>query len=194
MSPRGVTIPEVRQQLFDAAEQILLREGPSGLTSRAITREAGVATGLLHNHFGDLDSFLAALFVDRAQTATKGLQGLSARVGTATVVDNLMAAIETLFAGNLLALTGLALARPSLVPRLSEALGEGTLELDAGERVFAAYLEAEQRLGRVRPGADTVSLALALVGAAHQLLMTRGPHAPDLRERMRRVTTALMDR
>jgi AcrR family transcriptional regulator len=193
MSPRGVTIPEVRQQLFDAAEQILLREGPSGLTSRAITREAGVAAGLLHNHFGDLDRFLTALFVDRAQTAAKGLQDLSARAGTATVVDNLMAAIETLFAGNLLALTGLVLARPSLVPRLSEALGEGTLELDAGERVFAAYLEAEQRLGRVAPEADTGSLALALVGAAHQLLLTRGPHAPDLRERMRRVTRALMD-
>ncbi|WP_433436540.1 TetR family transcriptional regulator [Nonomuraea sp. CA-141351] len=194
MSPRGVTIPEVRQQLFDAAEQVLLREGPSGLTGRAITREAGVATGLLHNHFGDLDSFLAALFVDRAQTATRRLQDLPTRAGTATVADNLMAALEMLFAGNLLALAGLALARPSIVPRLGEALGEGTLELDAGERLFATYLEAEQRLGRIPADADTASLALALVGAAHQLLLTRGPHAPDLRERMRCVVTALIER
>ncbi|MDX3104672.1 TetR/AcrR family transcriptional regulator [Nonomuraea angiospora] len=193
MSPRGVTIPGVRQQLFDAAEQVLLREGPSGLTGRAITREAGVATGLLHNHFGDLDGFLAALLVDRAQTATRSMQDLPDRAGTATVADNLMAGIEALSAGNLLALAGLALARPSIVPRLGEALGKGTLELDTSERSFTAYLEAEQRLGRIPPDADTASLALALVGATHQLLLTRGPHTPDLRERMRRVISALIE-
>ncbi|MEV4399891.1 TetR family transcriptional regulator [Nonomuraea sp. NPDC049607] len=193
MSPRGVTIPQVRQQLFDAAEQVLLREGPSGLTGRAITREAGVATGLLHNHFGDLDAFLAALFVDRARAATDSMGDLPARAGTATVVDNLMAAIETLLTGNLMALAGLVLARPSLVTRLGEALDDGTLELDAAERLFTAYLDAERRLGRLTSDADTASLALALVGAVHQLLLTRGPHAPDLRERLRRLATTLID-
>ncbi|WP_433509728.1 TetR family transcriptional regulator [Nonomuraea sp. CA-143628] len=192
MSPRGVTIPEVRQQLFDAAERILLREGPSGLTSRAITREAGVAAGLLHNHFGDLDSFLAALFVDRARTATVRLRGLATQAGSGAVVDNVMVTIEPLFAGNLLALGGLALARPSIVSKLGEAHSEGALELDASERVIADYLAAEQQLGRVPLGADTASIALALVGAAHQLLLTRGPHAPDLRERIRRVADALL--
>ncbi|MCA2222498.1 TetR/AcrR family transcriptional regulator [Nonomuraea aurantiaca] len=194
MSPRGVTIPEVRQQLFDAAEQILLREGPAGLTSRAITREAGVAAGLLHNHFGDLDSFLAALFVDRARAATLHLRELPDQAGSGTVVDNVMTTIEPLLAGHLLALAGLALARPSLVSRLGEAHGEGALELDANERVIADYLAAEQRLGRVPAGTDTASIALALVGAAHQLLLTRGPHAPDLRERIRRVAEALLTR
>ncbi|NUW39434.1 TetR/AcrR family transcriptional regulator [Nonomuraea rhodomycinica] len=192
MSPRGVTIPEVRQQLFDAAERVLLREGPSGLTGRAITREAGVATGLLHNHFGDLDGFLAALLIDRARAAARRLDDLPTRAGAATVADNLMAGVEALSAGNLLALAGLALARPSLVPRLGEAFGEGAVELDASERTFTAYLEAEQRLGRVPPGADAASLALALVGATHQFLLTRGPQAPELRERMRRVIRALI--
>ncbi|MFG1697206.1 TetR/AcrR family transcriptional regulator [Nonomuraea sp. NPDC049309] len=191
MSPRGVTIPEVRQQLFDAAEQVLLRQGPSALTSRAITREAGVAAGLLHNHFGDLDNFLAELFLDRAKAATERFRDLPARAGSGTVVDNVMACIDSLFAGNLLALAGLALVRPSIVARLSQAHGTEALELDASERVLADYLEAEQRLGRVPAGADTGSMALALVGAAHQLLLTRGPQAPDLRERMLRVVAAL---
>ncbi|MEV6148906.1 TetR/AcrR family transcriptional regulator [Nonomuraea sp. NPDC052129] len=193
MSPRGVTIPEVRQQLFDAAEQILLRGGPSGLTSRAITLEAGVAAGLLHNHFGDLDSFLAALFIDRARAANGRLRELAAHAGSGTVVDNVMATIEPLLAGNLLALGGLALARPSIVSKLGTH-GEGALELDANECVIADYLEAEQRLGRIPDGADTASIALALVGAAHQLLLTRGPDAPDLRERIRRVADALLTR
>ncbi|MGN9845255.1 hypothetical protein ACTMTI_44760 [Nonomuraea sp. H19] len=63
---------------------------------------------------------------------------------------------------------------------------------ELGERAFAAYLRAEQEHGRIHADADVESLALALVGTAHQLLLTRGPQAPDLRDRMRRTTTALI--
>ncbi|MEU8142201.1 hypothetical protein [Nonomuraea sp. NPDC048901] len=45
---------------------------------------------------------------------------------------------------------------------------------------------AHEHKGRVAADADTASLALALVGAAHQLLLTRGLYAPDLRERCAR--------
>jgi AcrR family transcriptional regulator len=192
MSPRGVAIPDVRQQLFNAAERVLLQKGPSGLTGRAITKEAGCATGLLYSHFADLDTFLAALFLDRAGRAGAGMAHLSSRAGTENVVDNLMDAIETLLAGNLLALAGLAMARPSIISHLGQAVADGTLEMDAGERAFTAYLRAEQEQGRIRGDADVESLALALVGAAHQLLLTRGPHAPDLHERMRRAATAVI--
>ncbi|MEV4174141.1 helix-turn-helix domain-containing protein [Nonomuraea sp. NPDC049709] len=193
MSPRGVAIPDVKAQLFDAAERLLLQKGPSALTGRAITKEAGCATGLLYNHFGDIDTFLAALFLDRAGRAGAAMTHLTKRAGTGAVVDNLMDAIETLSAGNLLALAGLAMARPSIVTHLGEALADGTLELDASERAFTAYLRAEQEHGRIRTDADVESISLALVGAAHQLLLTRGPHAADLHDRMRRTTSTLIE-
>ncbi|SEM64039.1 TetR family transcriptional regulator [Nonomuraea pusilla] len=189
MSPRGVPIPDVRQQLFNAAERVLLRDGPAGLTGRAITKEAKCATGLLYNHFADLDDFLAALLLDRAARTGTAMAGLPARAGTGRVVGNLVDAVEALFAGNLLALAGLVMTRPSLIPRMGEALAGGTLHVDAGERAFAAYLRAEQEHGRIRAEADADSLALALVGAAHQLVLT---HAPDPRERMHKVITALI--
>ncbi|MGW5688421.1 TetR family transcriptional regulator [Nonomuraea sp. NPDC003754] len=189
MSPRGVAIPDVRQQLFNAAERVLLREGPAGLTGRAITKEAGCATGLLYNHFADLDSFLAALLLDRAARTGESLAGLPGLAGTGRVVDNLLDAVETLFASNLLALAGLVMARPSLIPRLGDALADGTLHMDSGERAFAAYLRAEREHGRVQAEADVDSLALALVGTAHHLVLS---HTPDLRRRMHRVTTALI--
>lgn len=191
MSPRGVAIPEVRKQLFDAAERVLLRDGPSGLTGRAITREAGCATGLLYSHFADLDRFLAELFLDRAHAAAAGLEDFPARAGTGSVADNLMDAVEFLFGANTLALAGLAMARPSIIAHLGHAIGSGSLQLNTSELMFTAYLDAEQAQGRVAAEADTESLALALVGAAHQLLLTRGAAAPDLRERMRRVIEAL---
>ena len=56
--PTGVAIRDVRQQLFAAAERVLLRDGPSGLTSRAVTAEAGCAKGVLHRHFADFPLFV----------------------------------------------------------------------------------------------------------------------------------------
>ena len=49
--PTGTAIRDAREQLFAAAERILLRDGPNALTSRAVTTEAGFAKGVLHRHF-----------------------------------------------------------------------------------------------------------------------------------------------
>lgn len=65
--PTGVALRDVREQLFDAAERVLLRDGPSALTSRAVTAEAGCAKGVLHRHFADFDAFLAEFVLDRAR-------------------------------------------------------------------------------------------------------------------------------
>ena len=63
--PTGVAIRDAREQLFDAAERVLLRDGPHALTSRAVTTEAHCAKGVLHRHFADFDAFLAELVLDR---------------------------------------------------------------------------------------------------------------------------------
>src|ERR1700685_1886226 len=63
--PTGVALRDAREQLFEAADLVLLRDGPGALTSRAVTTEAGVAKGVLHRHFADFDAFLAELIQDR---------------------------------------------------------------------------------------------------------------------------------
>src|SRR4051812_3176914 len=85
--PTGMALRDVRRQLFDAAERVLLREGPSALTSRAVTVEAGCAKGVLHRHFDDFDAFLAEFVMDRAQRLDPQAVALRESAGRGTIVD-----------------------------------------------------------------------------------------------------------
>src|SRR5580692_11160178 len=80
--PTGVAIRDPRGQLFDAAERVLLRDGPGALTSRAVTAEAGVAKGVLHRHFADFDAFLVDLTLARIARISDQAAGLRAATGS----------------------------------------------------------------------------------------------------------------
>src|SRR5919206_2590145 len=86
--PTGVHIRDAREQLFDAAERVLVRDGPNALTSRAVTTEAGCAKGVLHRHFADFDTFLAELVLDRIGRLDDLAARLRAAAGTGTVAGN----------------------------------------------------------------------------------------------------------
>ena len=60
------------RQLFAAADRVLVRDGPAGLTTRTVTAEAGVANGVLHRHFRDLDEFLASFVAGERQAVADG--------------------------------------------------------------------------------------------------------------------------
>jgi AcrR family transcriptional regulator len=171
VSPRGVAIQGVREQLFQAAYRVLVRDGPSGLSGRAVTREAGVATGLLYSHFADLDDFLAAFVTDRARQAAERVAGLTERAGQGTVAGNLAEAALAL-GPNLPAMASLVTSRPTLAQRLHEAGAIGAPGFREIEGGFAAYLRAERERGRVAAEVDVEALAVAVFGAAHHALLT----------------------
>jgi AcrR family transcriptional regulator len=184
--PRGVAIPELRQQFFAAAERVILRDGPSRLSGRAVTTEAGVAAGLLYAHFTDLDDFLAAYAVDRSFVVIAAAP-LADRAGTGHIAANLADALLAIPRDTLTALARLLVLRPELAERVHDVLGDETA-LDAIERAAAAYLEAERRLGRLAESIDPRAVALALVGALHHLVLTAG----DLDDRLRPAIAALV--
>jgi AcrR family transcriptional regulator len=191
MSPRGVAIPDAREQLFLAAERLLARDGPAGLTSRAITQEAGVAKGIIYSHFSDLDGFLAELLLDRFSRRTKATARLVSRAGEGTVTANLVDAAMSLFGSSVLALGALVMSRPPLFARIHESFAAQALPFADVEQAFAAYLDAEKQRGRIAADADTQTLATAFVGAVHHLFLTHRAEAPDLRDRVERIVTAL---
>ncbi|MDG9715377.1 TetR/AcrR family transcriptional regulator [Streptomyces sp. DH24] len=193
MSPRGVATPDVRERLFSAAERVVERDGPGALTSRSVTTEAGCAKGLLHAHFAGFDEFVAELCLDRfARTAAKA-EALPGLAGQGTVARNLDAVVLALFASGGPALSGLAMARPAAASRVRTALAGGAPGFTAIQESITGYLEAEQELGRVARTVDPRSVALAIVGTAHHLLLTSWPGTPDPRPAMTRLVAALVD-
>jgi AcrR family transcriptional regulator len=177
--PTGVALRDPREQLFSAAERVLLRDGPSALTSRAVTTEAGCAKGVLHRHFADFDAFLAELILDRISRVEAQAVVLRGRAGTGTVVDNLIGALKDLFGTVAVATVALIISRDGLRARLREA-GTARMPL-VGEsaRMIAGYLAAERDLGRIAANADVDTLAPMLIGAAHLLFADRSGPPPD---------------
>ncbi|MFD3925503.1 TetR/AcrR family transcriptional regulator [Streptomyces sp. NPDC058614] len=192
--PTGVHLRDARQQLFDAAERVLLRDGPNGLTSRAVTDEAGCAKGVLHRHFSDFDAFLADLVLDRAAQLETQASALRESAGTNAVADNLTSALATLFGPIAMAIIPLITFRDELRARLRQARpGGGIAILAEATTAISAYLAAERELGRIAADADVDSLTLSLVGGGHLLFADRDPGPPDLAAVNKFVTAVIAD-
>ena len=173
--PTGVHIRDVRAQLFDAAERILLRDGAAALTSRAVTTEAGCAKGVLHRHFPDFDGFLAELVADRIDRVA----ALRTPAGTGSVEGNLTEMLTGLFESVALGIVALVISRDELRTRLRRGTPTGIPLLTEAAAVLASYLADERAMGRIAADADVDTLAVALVGAGH-LLSAGGDGPPPI--------------
>ncbi|MEI5103476.1 TetR/AcrR family transcriptional regulator [Streptomyces sp. PmtG] len=191
MSPRGVAIPDLRERLFDAAERVLARDGAAALTSRAVTEEAGCAKGVLHARFAGLDAFVAELVLDRFARAAGRARDLPDRAGTGEVAAHLMdvaSAVLSLDPG----VVELAVTRPEASRHIRAAWRAGAPGFGVVQEAIGAYLREERRLGRTEERVDPESVALALVGTLHHLLMTGWAGTPEPRAQVERLIRTLV--
>ncbi len=179
MSPRKAAAQKDGQSLHDllveAAEKLIATRGTAGLTVREIARSAGVADGVLYNHFSDKEE-LVAWALDRHVRAAETLLGKLPVAGEGTLAANLQRHLEY----------GLGLHRV-IVPAFSGLYGNPEILqrfADLGERPadwrdrLLAYLKEEQALGRLNPQSDVDATAALLVGYCHETVLgTIFPHA-----------------
>lgn len=190
--PTGVAIRDVREQLFDAAERVLLRDGPRALTSRAVTTEAGCAKGVLHRHFADFDDFLAELVLDRIRRIERQAVVLCQSAGTGTVAGHLVGVLTDLFQSVALQIIALITFHDELRARLRQA---GTARVPVAMEataMIASYLAAERDLGRIAADADLETLAPTLVGAGHLLFSGREGTPPE-EQAVRKLVNTIID-
>jgi AcrR family transcriptional regulator len=177
--PTGVALSDARAQLFAAAERVLTRDGAGGLTSRAVTEEAGVAKGVLHRHFADFDDFLAELVRDRITRLDAEIGALTQEAGSSTLTSNLAEAFTRIFTPVNLSLVSATIARDELRSRLRATTPRGIPILTEATTGLTTYLDAERSLGRITPDADISTLALTLVGTGHLLFAGELGGLPD---------------
>ncbi|KAB2387807.1 TetR/AcrR family transcriptional regulator [Actinomadura montaniterrae] len=159
----------LREHLIATAERMIAERGTAGLTVRAIAQEAGVAGGVLYNHFADKEELIALALRARATAIESGLDPLPAP-GTGTVEGNLRAYVAHGLAlhGRLVpALTGL-IATPEVLARFA---GLSDPDRDWRHRL-RGYLEAERGLGRIAAGAPVDAATSMIVGACHEPVLS----------------------
>jgi AcrR family transcriptional regulator len=68
---RRLSGPERRDALLDTAAELILADGPAGITLEGLAAAAGVSRALVYQHFGKRDELLHVLF-DREATRLYG--------------------------------------------------------------------------------------------------------------------------
>lgn len=165
--PTGKPIHDIREQLFGAAERVLVRNGPDALTSRAVTTEAGVAKGILHRYFRDFDAFLAALVLTHIERLDSLPEELRATAGEEMVAGNIAKILAAAMAPASIQIINLVCSRQELRERLRLTTPRGIPVATEITRMLGAYLTAERGLGRIAITTDVDTLAILLVGGAH---------------------------
>src|SRR5579859_2707971 len=81
---------DVERELLLAAEQVLVRDGPGGLTVRAVAAQAGIAPMGVYNRLGGKEGLVDALLIkgfDRLRAAVDTGFGTGLGVGTEADMD-----------------------------------------------------------------------------------------------------------
>jgi AcrR family transcriptional regulator len=176
MSPRRAAVlrdsggeQSLREHLIATAEHMISESGTVGLTVRGIAREAGVADGVLYNHFADKEELLANALRAHVRTIERGLSDLP-EPGDRTVEENLRAHIWyglALHRAILPAFAGLV-AQPKVLALFADLSEPGS---DWRDRL-TGYLRAERDLGRLAPDARVDAAAAMIVGICHEVVLS----------------------
>jgi AcrR family transcriptional regulator len=169
-----IRVKKTRQKLIRATESLLQRDGLARVTTRGIAREAGVAEGTLYHHFHGKAGLLHAVAQENMGAFREVLESLPLQVGQRTVRENLEHMLDAAFDSQLRIAPILCslFADHQLLVRTREILNEGCIGPQRSLEALAAYLQAEQQLGRVAVGVAPGSAAeLLLAGSFHAAML-----------------------
>jgi AcrR family transcriptional regulator len=160
------TKPTLRRRIIEAADGLIREHGLAGTTTREIARAAGCAEGSIYVHFEDKIDLVIAVIVEREPFFANLLE-LPAKAGESTVEANLVPWAEELL--QLLrenqpvffALMG----DRNVFARFKERVRERQTGIIAVMQAAAAYVRAEQQLGRIDARIEPEVVASILIGA-----------------------------
>jgi AcrR family transcriptional regulator len=161
---------ETRDRIVDAARRLILTKGLVRATTREIAAAAQVSEGTLYNHFANKEEMFLAALGQLPSGFIALIVGLQQRVGSEPVRDVLtdVAQVGIDFYGDAIPMGASIFADPELLVRHRALLASRGAGPQRANEALAAYLRAEQELGRVRADADPEAIAYLLLGAIYQ--------------------------
>jgi AcrR family transcriptional regulator len=161
---------ETRERIVEAAERVAREKGLARSTTKEIARAAGYSEGTLYKHFESKEDLFLAVLAERVPTFVALVEELPARVGRGTVRETLeeVASNALAFYGEIVPMAASIFSEPGLLARHREGLRKRGAGPWIVNEALAAYLDAEERLGRVREDADPEAAAAMLLGACYQ--------------------------
>jgi AcrR family transcriptional regulator len=157
-----------KDRLIVATERLLCSSGLARITTRDIAQEAQVAEGALYHHFSDKAELLMAVVLQGVGDFRKVLESLALQVGQSTVQKNLERVLASAydFHHRIAPMICSLFADHELLGRVRSIMTERCIGPAKASALLAAYLRAEQKLGRVATDADVETTAELLLAAS----------------------------
>jgi AcrR family transcriptional regulator len=206
MSVGATTVGErTRARILDAAAALMSGIGLTRTTTKEIARAAGCSEAALYKHFRDKEEIFVRVLRERAPQLSDTLVRLSEQAGRGEVRLRLVevARLAVSFYRESFPMAASLFASPELLAAHRRRLAEDGAGPHEVTRHLAAYLAAEQRLGRVAPGIDPTAAAMLLIGACfHRAFLERffadeipdgAPRPEEADEFAERTVQALLD-
>jgi len=196
-SPAGSEVAGTRERLIAATARLMCERGLARTSTRDIARAAGVAEGALYHHFADKAGLLLAVIQAGMGEFKQVVDNLALQVGRRSLRANLeqvaRAALE--FHLRVAPMVCSLYSDRTLLLRVGQILERQKLGPGESGIALAAYLEAEQRLGRVAAGANARAAAELLLAGCFQAAMREhfSCNAAPLKHGVRDMVGALID-
>jgi AcrR family transcriptional regulator len=164
MSRNNVT---TRDLILDAAASTIRTIGLGHSTTKQIASAAGLSEAALYRHFADKAELFLCVIGERLPQLVAALEDLPGRVGHRTVRANLedILRVALPFYDQTLPIATSLFADPELLARHQAHMRNKNVGPHRAIDQLAAYVRAEQRLGRVNSRADADAVAALLLGA-----------------------------
>ena len=157
---------ETREQILDAAVCVMHNIGLARTTTKEIAHAAGLSEAALYRHFTDKADLFLCMIGERVPQLVTALHDLPSRVGRRTVRGNLdeIVRVALPFYEQALPVAAALFAEPELLARHQERLRSKNVGPHRAIEHLAAYVRAEQRLGRIGRRVDPEAAAWLVLG------------------------------
>ncbi|MCK7624750.1 TetR/AcrR family transcriptional regulator [Streptomyces sp. RS10V-4] len=158
-----------RSRILDAAAALMTNVGLAHTTTKQIAREAGCSEAALYKHFRSKEEIFVRVLHERVPQFSETLAELPERAGDERgpaehLRDVTLAALR--FYRRSFPIAASLFASPELLATHRRKLDElGAVGPQNAGQHLAAYLAAEQKLGRLAAAADPYAMANLLIGA-----------------------------